>query len=47
VEGDIYTLDLWMPPIEEVKAKGGQQCNMHSCMPCGNDLGFPRQGHRA
>ena len=47
VEGDIYTLDLWMPPIEEVKAKGGQQCDMHNCMPCGNNLGFPRQGYGA
>jgi len=40
-EGDIYTLDLWLPPAGEAAAKGGPQMG---CAPCGSDLGFTRPG---
>jgi len=37
VEGDIYTLDLWLPPEGQVTTAG-------TCMPCGNSPGFAGQG---
>ena len=43
-EGDIYTIDLWMPPPGEGGQKRGRSCEAESCWPCGGEPGFPRQG---